>query len=390
MPSTSIYGINYPAATDLVANGYSQMQTLAGNVETVLQNQTQSLSTGYRNTLENPTFSQLQRPTITTTVADFWDYYVDAIAGAAFTRNTIGPTTGLPEWVTGSLTTNVTTSVGVGRYVAVQQKIADVRTLSASTVVVSFYAKATTGTPKVGVNFTQYFGTGGAPSADVVVNGQSVTVSTSWARYSLTFTLASVIGKTLGTNGDSSTILRLWHSAGTNFATQAGSIGNQTANIDITGVQVERTYLTPLEIRPTNQNWEASSTFGNFDTWTPQFRQGAAGLTTTVNYATYTIIGRWCYAMCNITAAAAGTAANNIRILSNGTLPQPKNYQSLQGSMLYSDVGTGFNIWAAVAITGFGTDPSFVFYAQGGTTTVTAPTIAIGDAAYMQVWYEIA
>lgn len=390
MPSTSIYGITYPASTDLVANGYAQMQTLAGNVETVLQAQTQSLSTGYRNTIENPTYSQLQRPTITTTVADFWDYYVDAIAGAAFTRNTIGPTTGLPEWVTGSLTTNVTTSSGAGRYVAVQQKIADVRTLSASTVVVSFYAKATTGTPKVGVNFTQYFGTGGAPSADVVVNGQAVTVSTSWARYSLTFTLASVIGKTLGTNNDSSTILRLWHSAGSTFATQAGSIGNQTANIDVTGVQVERTYLTPLEVRPINQNWFASSTFGVFDSWTPQIKQGASGMTTTVTYAGYTVIGKFCFAHTTVVAGAAGTAANAIQILSNGTLPAPRQYNGVSGHVLIDDIGTGLKWYAARPITGAGTAPAWQFYENAATGVATTPTLAANDQLYLQTWYEIA
>lgn len=391
MPSTSIYGINYPAATDLVANGYSQMQTLAGNVETALQAQTQSLSTGFRNQIDNPTFSQNQRPAITTSVGDYWNYFVDTIANTSFTRNTLTPVAGVPEWIT-NYVTNATTSnpTGVARYVALEQYISDVRLLSNTTVVVSFYAKAASGTPKVGVNLTQYFGTGGSPSADVVQNGQAVTITTSWARYSVTFTLPTIVGKTLGSNGNSATIVRLWYSAGTNFNTPSGSIGLQTATIDVTGVQVERSYLTPFEVRSSPSDWQNSSVFGTFENWTPQFRQGAAGLTTTVNFATYTIVGRWCYAMCNVTAAAAGTAANNIRILSNGTLPQPRNDQSLQGSMLYSDVGTGFNIWAAVAITGFGTDPSFVFYAQGGTTTVTAPTIAINDGAYMQVWYEIA
>lgn len=391
MPDTSIYAITYPASTALVTNGYAQMQTIADDVETALQGQTSSLSTGYRNVIENPTFSQNQRPDITTSVVDYWNYYVDSIVGVTNTQNALTPVAGVPEWVTHYLTNTVASNAaGVARYVANEQYISDVRILSNTTVKVSFYAKAASGTPKVGVNLTQYFGTGGSPSADVVQNGQAVTLTTSWARYSLTFTLPTIVGKTLGTNGNSATILRLWYSAGTNFNTPAGSIGLQTATIDITGVQVERTYLTPLELRPIDRNFEFSSTFGTFENWTPQFRQGAAGLATTVNFATYTIVGRWCYAMCNVTAAAAGTAANNIRILSNGTLPQPRNYQSLHGSMLYSDVGTGFNIWAAVAITGFGTDPSFVFYAQGGTTTVTAPTIAINDGAYMQVWYEIA
>lgn len=395
MPSTSIYGINYPAATDLVANGYSQMQTLAGNVETVLQNQTQSLSTGYRNLIENPTFSQLQRPTITTTVADFWNYYVDNIAGVTNTRTTLNPTTGLPEWVSGSLTTAVASNAaGVARYVAIQQSISDVRNLSASTVIVSFYAKAAAGTPKLGVNLTQYFGTGGAPSADVVLNGQAVTLTTSWARYSVSFTVPTVIGKTLGSNGDSATILRLWHSAGTNFNTPAGSIGLQTATIDVTGVQVERSYLTPLEIRPINQNWEVSSNFSTWDTWTPQIRQGAAGMATNISSATYTVIGRTCLATCDVTCGANGTAGQFIRILSNGTLPTPRYTSQICGMLYISDVGTGVNVYLArFEVLGAGLDPSFRFYLNGGTGAVTTPTLATSatpDALVMQAFYEIA
>lgn len=393
MPDTSIYAITYPASTALVTNGYAQMQTIADDVETALQGQTSALSTGYRNVIENPTFSQNQRPDITTSVVDFWNYYVDSIVGVTNTQNALTPVAGVPEWVTHYLTNTVASNAaGVARYVANEQYISDVRILSNTTVKVSFYAKAASGTPKVGVNLTQYFGTGGSPSADVVQNGQAVTLTTSWARYSLTFTLPTIVGKTLGTNGNSATILRLWYSAGTNFNTPAGSIGLQTATIDITGVQVERTYLTPLELRPIDRNFEFSSIFGTFDTWTPQFRQGAAGLATTVNYAAYTIVGRWCYAMCNITAAAAGTAGQALRVLSNGTLPLPKNMTSLHGHLLYDDVGTGLNWYAARAITGFGTDPSFVFYLNGGAGAVTTPTInnVAPDQAYLQVWYEIA
>lgn len=394
MPDTPIYAITYPASTDLVTNGATQMGTISTDVEAALQAQTQSLSTGFRNTVENPTFSQNQRPDITTSVVDFWNYYVDAIAGVTNTQNALTPVAGVPEWVTHYLTNTVASNAaGVARYVANEQYIDDVRILSNTTVIVSFYAKAAAGTPKVGVNLTQYFGTGGAPSADVVINGQSVTLTTSWARYSLTFTVPTIVGKTLGSNGNSATILRLWYSAGTNFNTPAGSIGLQTATIDVTGVQVERSYLTPLEIRPVGPNFQFSSTFGTFDSWTPQFRQGAAGLTTTVNYAAYTVVGRWCYAMCNITAGANGTAGQTLRILSNGTLPLPKNMTSLHGHLLYDDIGTGLNWFAARAVTGFGTDPSFAFYLNGGAGAQTLPTIATGanpDSAYMQVWYEIA
>ncbi len=74
----------------------------------------------------------------------------------------------------------------------------------------------------------------------------AVTLTTSWARYSLSVTVPSISGKTIGT-ADSLT-LGLWTSAGTTFATRASSIGIQTATIDMWGVQVEYgSKATPFE-----------------------------------------------------------------------------------------------------------------------------------------------
>lgn len=392
MPDTSIYAITYPASTALVTNGYAQMQTIADDVEAALQGQTASLSTGYRNVIENPTFSQDQQPDITTSVVDFWNYYVDSIVGVTNTQNSLTPVAGVPEWVTHYLTNTVASNAaGVARYVANEQYISDVRILSNTTIKVSFYAKAASGTPKVGVNLTQYFGTGGSPSADVVQNGQAVTISTSWARYSVTFTLPTIVGKTLGTNGNSATILRLWYSAGTNFDTPSGSIGLQTATIDITGVQVERNYLTPLEIRPIDRNFEFSSNFAVWNTWTPQIRQAAAGMATTVNNATYAIIGKTCLATCDITCGANGTAGQFIRVLSNGTLPTPRYATQIVGMLYISDVGTGVNVYLArlEVLAGF-LDPSFRFYLNGATGAATTPTLATNDSLVFQAFYEIA
>ena len=103
-----------------------------------------------------------------------------------------------------------------------KQKIEDVRTLAGQTVTVSFWAKADaarTLTP----NFQQMFGTGG--SSGVFVVGTSVSLTTSWSRYSMTFAIPSIAGKTVGANS----FLELYFSAANNTA--------QT--IDIWGVQVE-------------------------------------------------------------------------------------------------------------------------------------------------------
>ena len=68
-----------------------------------------------------------------------------------------------------------------GDYGMLNQPIEDVRTLAGQNVTVSFWAKAASGTPKVGISFEQLFGSGG--SAGVIVKLTSQTISKSWSRY---------------------------------------------------------------------------------------------------------------------------------------------------------------------------------------------------------------
>ena len=136
-----------------------------------------------------------------------------------------------------------------GDYSILSQRIEDVRTFANQTVTVSFWAKANTGTPKVAVEFVQSFGSGGSPSADVNTYISNVTLSTSWTRYSVTGTVPSISGKTIGTTVNTSSLrLYLWTSAGSTFNARTGSIGVQNADIDIWGVQAEAgSVATPFE-----------------------------------------------------------------------------------------------------------------------------------------------
>jgi hypothetical protein len=130
---------------------------------------------------------------------------------------------------------------GVGDYALFEQKIEDVRTLAGSTATVSFYAKAATGTPKIGVEVSQNFGTGGSPSATVNTPAGSVTLTTSWVRYSVSVAVPSISGKTIGTSVNSSFLeTNLWVSSGSTNATRASSIGIQNNTFDVWGVQVEQ------------------------------------------------------------------------------------------------------------------------------------------------------
>lgn len=75
-------------------------------------------------------------------------------------------------------------------------RIEDVNTFSGQNATFSFYAKVSSGTAVWTPRLVQYFGTGG--SATNVVMAPDITLTTSWQRFSVTFAVPSVSGKTIG------------------------------------------------------------------------------------------------------------------------------------------------------------------------------------------------
>jgi len=137
------------------------------------------------------------------------------------------------------LLNSFTGGAGAGNGILLTQYIEGVRRLANKTVTVSFWATAGTAL-KLGVSFNQFFGGGGSPSATVLLDGQSVTLSSSaFARYTLTFVLPSIAGKTLGTAGNDCTHLTFWLSAGSSYAVRSGNTPIQSGAIWLWGVQLE-------------------------------------------------------------------------------------------------------------------------------------------------------
>jgi hypothetical protein len=128
---------------------------------------------------------------------------------------------------------------GTNALAGLRQRIESVRTFAGQTVTVSFWAKASTGTPNVVVWTQQDFGTGGSPSSAVNTGSTKQAITSSWARYSFTIAIPSISGKTLGTTNDGYLAFILVTSAGTDRAAYTDSIGIQSATIDFWGVQVE-------------------------------------------------------------------------------------------------------------------------------------------------------
>jgi hypothetical protein len=130
----------------------------------------------------------------------------------------------------------------------IAHRIESVRTYAGKQVTLSFIAKALTGTPSIGVEMIQYFGTGGSPSATVNTAIQAVPISTTATRYSVTFTMPSISGKTIGTTGNDYVMVNLYLSCGSTFAARASNIGIQNNTISVTDVQLEAGVVaTPFE-----------------------------------------------------------------------------------------------------------------------------------------------
>jgi hypothetical protein len=117
-------------------------------------------------------------------------------ATIAQTRQTFTPGTAPVAGYEGSFFIRVAKSAG-GNYSSVEQRIEDVRTFAGQTATFSFWLKSSAATT-IRVRLTQQFGSGGSTAVDNTATDFSST--TSWTRYSLVFNVASIAGKTIGTN----------------------------------------------------------------------------------------------------------------------------------------------------------------------------------------------
>ena len=209
---------------------------------------------GFRNKIINGGFDVNQRA-FSSATADatfgFDRWQLATSGGTTYSAQTFALGNTIPNQEPTNHARLVTTGQsGTGVYSILSQKIEDVRTCAGQQITVSFYAKAASGTPKVAIELTQNFGTGGSPSSEVNKYLGQVVLSTSWTRYVVTGLVPSISGKTLG-SASSYLRLLLWVSAGTDFNSRTGSIGIQSNTFDFWGVQLEQNYQpTPFEQRP--------------------------------------------------------------------------------------------------------------------------------------------
>jgi hypothetical protein len=233
------YSWSEPDNSSLVKNGAADIRTLGDAIDTSVWN------VGYgqagKNKIINGDFNINQRA-FTTATSDgtyTFDRWVFSNTGVSCTVTPQTFTAGTAP-VTGYESTNFARILTTGQTATTErsiyvQRIENVRTFAAQTVTVSFWAKAATGTPKIAIELSQNFGSGG--SASVNNYGGQVTLSTLWVRYSATIAIPTISGKTIGTSSFLAT--NLWVSAGSDFNSRTGSLGIQSNTFDIWGVQAE-------------------------------------------------------------------------------------------------------------------------------------------------------
>jgi hypothetical protein len=246
------YGFPEPDNSSLVKNGAQDIRALGDAVDTAVWNV--GFGQAGKNKVINSDLSVNQRSFSSTTssgVFTFDRWQTRAIDGTStFTAQTFTPGAAPVAGYEGKNFIQIATTgqTATNAWTTFMQQIENVRTFAGQTITLSFWAKSATGTPSVAAYLQQNFGTGGSPSASVDLAGQKVAITSSWARYSLTYSMPSLSGKTIGTNEDSKVTLWLQTSAGTDRNAGSASLGIQTATISIWGVQLEAgAKMTPFQ-----------------------------------------------------------------------------------------------------------------------------------------------
>lgn len=133
-------------------------------------------------------------------LADRWAQgFATAIQTGTISRQTFSagelsvPSYGSPEFF---IRLNCTNNNG-STLSLLEQAIEDVRKFAGQTATFSFYAKASSSVT-FQTQIFQIFGSGG--SGSVTVSTESFSLDTAWQRYSITFSVPSISGKTIGAN----------------------------------------------------------------------------------------------------------------------------------------------------------------------------------------------
>jgi hypothetical protein len=194
------------------------------------------------NRIINGAFDFWQRGTSFTTVVYGADRWINDLSGGTVTMSrqafTVGDTLGSSN-PTYFLRQTVSGQSGSLDLAIISQRVEGVRSYAGQTITVLGWARRSSGSGNMSVETLQSFGTGGSPSSEVFITPQTVTLTSSWATFALTFSVPSIAGKTLGTNGNDFFQLNFWTSAGSGRNARSNSLGLQTIGVDLWGVHIK-------------------------------------------------------------------------------------------------------------------------------------------------------
>jgi hypothetical protein len=229
------YGWPEPDNSSLVKNGAQDIRALGDAIDTSVWN------VGYgqagKNKIINGDFGIWQRGTSFTNLATNTyttdRFFVSSVNSTIdVNRSTFTPGTAPVAGYEGQFFATIA-SEATDTDARFRQNIEDVRTFAGQTVTVSFWAKSNITTDALRwIRVQQTFGSGG--SASVSTDSVSITLTSSWQRYSVLFSVPSVSGKTIGASS----------SLGVVFGLKAST----AQTLDLWGVQVEAgSIATPFQ-----------------------------------------------------------------------------------------------------------------------------------------------
>ena len=244
---------NTTVNTSSVAIGNSTVNTAITSSGITQNGDNISPVQSFRNKIINGNFDFWQRGTTGTSgnVADRWRTNVGGSTAAISRQSFTLGQTDVPNEPSYFHRVVVTSVAGASNYCLFYQTIESVRTFAGQTATLSFWAKADA-SKNIAVEFPQYFGTGGSPSS--FVTGIGVTtcaLTTSWQKFTITVSVPSISGKTLGTDNNDWFGPNFWFDAGSDYNSRTNSLGQQSGTFDIAQVQLEAgSVATPFEMRP--------------------------------------------------------------------------------------------------------------------------------------------
>jgi hypothetical protein len=249
MATSPNYAWAEPDNSSLVKNGAADIRTLGDAIDTSLWNV--GFGQAGKNKIINGDFGIWQRgtsfsnPSTTAYNADRWLVEHDG-SGATRTvsQQTFTPGAAPVAGYESQYFLQYAVSGGTSNtFQQIEQRIEDVRTFAGQPVTFSFWAKGDAART-VDILLNRNFGSGGS-TADQSAIGSTLNITTSWARYSVTATLSSVTGKTIGAGSYAQWIMRfaaataqtiqIWGvqleygSKATPFETASGSIQGELA-----------------------------------------------------------------------------------------------------------------------------------------------------------------